>query len=360
MHGIHCTALTCAATATAISLQQDHDDDETEGDLLKQADAVKSSVGVLCAAHQKHVAAGNGDAATKGDIMPNCATGVVECAEPVPEQQQRRLLDALEAFKYKSQTLPLRKRELAAVHSVVTAALAAGTGASVYVHGPAGSGKGVAVLWQIKRPSEEWCKQTDKLQPVLVHLLSHRCTPSAGGAYGAILEELKNNDCFSIGDVGDVAAEAKEQLEAVVFNSDLPRLIVGVHHVEWIAESHADQLQQLFEWSSSSKLILIATGKTELTQILPDLHQVGIVPVKVVLEPYSESDLLAILSARCGSAVQPAVLEMCAKCASGDARRAIKLCELAVELALSCNSSEVTLRHMEQCIRLTKRRVIFY
>jgi Cdc6-like AAA superfamily ATPase len=350
MHGIHHTALTCATTPTAISLQQDHDDDETEGDLLKQADAVKSSVGVLCAA---------ADAAIKGDIVPNCATGVAECAEPVLEQQQRRLLDALEAFKYKSQTVPLRKRELAAVHSVVTAALAAGTGASVHVHGPAGSGKEAAVLWQIKSPSEEWCKQTDKLQPVLVHLLSHRCTPSAGGVYGAILEELKNNDCFSIGDVSDVAAEAKEQLEAVVFNSDLPRLIVGVHRVEYIAESHADQLQQLFEWTSSSKLILIATGKTEL-QILPDLQQVGIVPVKVVLEPYSESDLLAILSDRDGSAVQLAAQEMCAKCASGDARRAIAWCELAVKLALSDNSSEVTLRHMQQCIRLTKRRANFY
>jgi hypothetical protein len=171
------------------------------------------------------------------------------------------------------------------VHSVVTTALAAGTGTSVHVHGPAGSGKEVAVLWQIKSSSEEWCKQTDKLQPVLVRLHPHECTPSTGGAYGAILEELKKNDCFSIGDVSDVAGEAKEQLEAVVLNSDLPRLIVGVHDVERIAESHADQLQQLFEWTSSSKLILIAAGKTELTQILPDLQQVGIVNVKVVLSP---------------------------------------------------------------------------
>jgi hypothetical protein len=87
VHYSNRVSLTCATTPTAISLQQDHDDDETEGDLLKQADAVKSSVGVLCAAHQKHVAAGNGDAATKGDIVPNCATGVAECAEPVLEQQ---------------------------------------------------------------------------------------------------------------------------------------------------------------------------------------------------------------------------------------------------------------------------------
>jgi Cdc6-like AAA superfamily ATPase len=58
--------------------------------------------------------------------------------------------------------------------------------------------------------------------------------------------------------------------------------------------------------------------------------------------------------------VQLAAQEMCAKCASGDAYKASRLCELAVKLALSDNSSEVTLRHMQQRIRLTKRRVSFY
>jgi Cdc6-like AAA superfamily ATPase len=78
------------------------------------------------------------------------------------------------------------------------------------------------------------------------------------------------------------------------------------------------------------------------------------VPAQAEFNAYSESDVVAILSARVGSAVQPAALELCAKHASCNARRAIQLCLAAVQYAdsdITNGSKVVTLIHMEQTIR---------
>jgi hypothetical protein len=53
--------------------------------------------------------------------------------------------------------------------------------------------------------------------------------------------------------------------------------------------------------------------------------------MQVVLDPYTESDIVAILSAKAGLTVQPAVLLLCAKHADGDAYRARYLCLLAMK-----------------------------
>jgi hypothetical protein len=46
-----------------------------------------------------------------------------------------------------------------------------------------------------------------------------------------------------------------------------------------------------------SRLILIIRDGTDLTQTLPGPQQTSVAPIHIVLNPYTESDLVAILSA---------------------------------------------------------------
>jgi Cdc6-like AAA superfamily ATPase len=319
--------------------------------VLKQADCVASSVSTLCTTYKELAGAA---AATKGD-------GFVECTEPVAEQQQLRLMDAFKALKY-SERLRLRKRELAAAHKLVTDAIAAGSGASVLVRGPASSGKWT-VVQQLSDDVIEWCKQHGKPTPVSAYLFD---AEHPAGLYGAVLDKLKEDKRLQIGHVSQVLAEAKKQLEDVVLNtkrsssssSDVPLIVLVVYNT--LRVSPVEQLQPLFKWAHTvgSRLILIGRGGADLTQTPPGQQQTGIEPIQVVLDPYTESDMVAIISARAGAAVQLTGLQLCVKHANGNARRACNLCLQAVKLALSDRnkSSVVTVSHMEQAIRLTKLR----
>eukprot|EP00953_Heterococcus_sp_UTEX-ZZ885_P031661 16593-Heterococcus_DN1.PRE.2 len=325
--------------ATAL-IQQNHDISEPEGDVLKQVEAMEGSVSKLCNAYKE--VATPAVSASKVNAIP---TGVVE--------QWPELQGALAKLKYESEPLLLRERELTAVHRVVTEAIAANTSACVHVHGPTGSGKFTSLLHHFDSPVEEWCKQHSKREPISVSIdCSIGFNPV--GLHGEILEELEHED------ISRIAAEAKKQLEAVVCNNtnrDLPMIVLKLHHLHRLLPKHTDQLEQLFKMTAGSRLILGTDGQADVSLLYPGLQQHSVVPAQVLFAPYAESEIVAILSARCGSAVQPAALKLCAKHASGNAVRALKTCILAVELAVSdCDcSGEVTLRHMRQAVHFVAR-----
>jgi Cdc6-like AAA superfamily ATPase len=83
---------------------------------------------------------------------------------------------------------------------------------------------------------------------------------------------------------------------------------------------------------------------------MPGLQQLGTAPVQVVFNPFPDSDLVAILEDDLDTPVQPAALKLWAKHASGDARRALRLCELTLQWAVSAETG-VTLRLIEQAAR---------
>lgn len=339
-----------------------HDGGETNSDVLKQADTLASSVGMLCDAHQEVTAA----ATIEGDTVPNNPASVAERTEAVAEQQQLQLLKVHDNLRgIGGSKLLLRTHELEAVRRVVTEAIAGHTGISVHVHGPTGSGKWT-LLTQVQDALSEWCEQHNETKPVSIYCFRWN---HPAGLYGSILEKLKQSTQLQseIGTVSETAAEAKKQLEAVVFktsnsssnssSSDEPMIVLQIYDkIEHLVASYAHELQQLYEWANSagSRLILFGRGETDLTHTLPGLQQTGVVPAQVAVNPYTRSDVVAILHALVNPAVQPAALALCGKHASGDAGRACKLCHLAVKLALSACSAEVTLSHMEQAVRFNK------
>jgi Cdc6-like AAA superfamily ATPase len=327
--------------------------------VLKQMGVVVDRVRTMCAKYKQLTTPA---AASKNDIMPGNPDGVAE------QQLQSLLLDAFDKLSNSRPLMPLRELEIAAVHSAVTGAIASDTGTSVYAYGPRGSDEWTALKFGTVNV-HEWCKQHAKPEPVSVDVFATLEHPA--GLYGLILQELNLEDCerLQIGLVPSRAAEAKKKLQRLLFetnqgsssSSKAPMIIVKIHfnhlHKNKI-QSHADQLQQLFEWAHTAgcKLILLADGRTDLAQTLPGLQEHAITPVQVVFNPYTEGDLVARLSAFVDSVVQPAALELCAKHASGDEWCARETCLLAVKLAVSdCDSSsgEVTLGHMKQAVRFT-------
>jgi Cdc6-like AAA superfamily ATPase len=221
------------------------------------------------------------------------------------------------------------------------------------VFGPEGSGKNIALRHQFDSPVKERCKQRDKPEPVSVHLHAFSIKHPAG-LYGEVLEALGHED------ISRIAADAKKQLEAVVSNtnhsssnSHLPMIVLKLFKLNWLRPEHADQLEQLLKMTAGSRLILITVGRTELSQTVPELQQHGVVPVQAEFKCFTDSDIVAILSADSGSVVQPLALELCAKQASGDSYRALELCILAAKLAyIDSNNSckEVTLKHVKQAV----------
>jgi hypothetical protein len=337
-----------AASATVL-LQQEHDVGEIEGDVLKQADAMAGCASRLCIQYKELTAVAA--AASKGDSTTAKSTdGVADHTEPMAVQMFLEEIHNTRVFRdvVCHYSLPLRECEIAAVHTIVTDAIAGNRGASVLVRGPAGSGK-CRALCGVYRPVEAWCEQHGKLVPALGLVHFKDCEGSAG-LYGAILRELKGDKRLQIGEVSEAAAEAKKQLEGVVLNSDVPLIVLELYRVDDLLPEYSDQLQQLFEWTTGSKLILITTAKADLTQTMPGLQQLGTAPVQVVFEPFPDSDLVDMLDEYLDGAMQPAALKLCAKHASGDARRAHRLCELVFKFAESAKT-DITLGLIEQAVR---------
>jgi Cdc6-like AAA superfamily ATPase len=194
------------------------------------------------------------------------------------DQQRLRLQDAIDKLESTTKPLPLRQRELAVVHSAVTEAIAGNTGATVLVRGPAGSGKWT-VVQQLSAALREWCNQHGKPEPVSAYVLfiNH-----LAGLYGEVLQVLKQRN-LPIGDVSEVVAEAKKQLEDVMLDtkrssisSEAPLIVLHLYNaIDTMAASHGEQLQQLFKWAHTAglRLILIVRGETGLTQTWLQTHR---------------------------------------------------------------------------------------
>jgi hypothetical protein len=170
----HCINL--HSSTTAAMLQQDLNIGEVEGDVLKQAGCVASSVSMLCTTYKELAAA----AATKGDTTTaNSTDGVADHTEPMAVQMPLESIYPIRVFRGGtcSASLPLRECEVAEVHSIVTDAIAGNRGASVLVRGPAGSGKYLALCssnWAVK----SWCRQYGKLEPIVTNASLKDCEGS--------------------------------------------------------------------------------------------------------------------------------------------------------------------------------------
>ena len=108
--------------------------------------------------------------------------------------------------------------------------------------------------------------------------------------------------------------EALKQLEELlVYNehssSEEPMIVLTVYR---LAESHKTQLQPLRDLAHAlhSRLILVSELRNS------DLQMQHC----ITLKPYTEKELMSILTARVGTAVQPEALQCCVQKANGNAR----------------------------------------
>jgi AAA domain len=294
--------------------------------------------------------------AAKSDTAPTGADSLVVHPEPVPEQHQQQQQQQLLAAHAKlgniyAKIVLFQKQELTRteVHSAVTAAIASSTGTSVLLRGPGGCGKSTA-LRQVFPDVTDWCKQQAKLRPASVPLSSCDVAEDPAGVYGAILRALM------LTNVSKYTTTAKQQLEALLFktsdsssssSSHVRMIVVRLEGIDFVDKQ---QVKQLLEWAHTDgcRLILIGTAYYDLWQDLPRPQHL------VVLKQFTESDVLAVLTAQAGAAVLRAAYVLCTKYARGDVERARRVCLLATKLALSDHnkSSVVTVSHMEQAVRM--------
>lgn len=101
----------------------------------------------------------------------------------------------------------------------------------------------------------------------------------------------------------------------------------------------------IFQWSklpaSTLALVGVANALDLTDRVLPRLKSKGIVPSLLSFKTYSAADIANILNARAPSAnlsFHPAAIQLCARkvaASTGDIRRALDICRLAVDLAVS-------------------------
>ena len=239
----------------------------------------------------------------------------------------------------------------------------------MYVYGPPSSGKFTALLYPFERTLRKWCTKQGQHQPVSAWLYPSEARANPAGVYGAVLKSLQEKHLV-LDDVSTKVAEAKQQLQELISrdkrnssSSAGPMILLNIHNVHEFSKSHAQQLQQLFEMTVGSRLILIACGQLDLAQTLSglQLQQNSIRPVQVEFKAFTESNLMALLDLWVGDAMQVPARELCAKACSGSANAAEKISLYTLNLALSegksCN--QVTLNHMQQAVRLYELGVSF-
>jgi hypothetical protein len=323
-------------------------------------------VNILTAAAERALKTAADDESIAAAAVIACDVSGDDAIEPKePEQQQPRprLMAARAALSKPYYTMSVREEVSTAVCSVITAAIAAGTGNSVYLHGPAGSGKFSTLLPGFD--VDGWCKQNSKPKPIDQFFDSvHLAEPSI---YGTILDALRIEgiDGMPLGELEP--AEARKQLETELFatkdgsSSDkVPMIVLRIDCLDEVASELPLEVQQLFAWARMPRcrLVLIGTGSADLQQVLPDLQKHDISPVQVVMDLYTESELMSKLETYVGAAVRPQELKLCATRCGSEVETVYKLCKVAVELAFSdsCNSSSdiVTAAHMIQAVQIVE------
>lgn len=241
-------------------------------------------------------------------------------------------------------TLPCREEQFADIYYFLDSKLEEGTGGCMYISGVPGTGKTATVNDVLKSIADQGYKyQTIEVNGMKIsepkhiysliykHLEGKKVTPD----HGALL-------------LGEYFG--KHEKQSIV-------LIVDELDLLWTRKQHV--MYNLFDWPNraNSKLVVLAIANT---MDLPERMLMNRVAsrlglTRMTFQPYTHKELLEIINSRVveTEAFAPEAVMLAARkvaAASGDARRALDMCRLALDIAEKDSSGLVGSGHIQQSI----------
>lgn len=233
--------------------------------------------------------------------------------------------------------LPCRETEFDTVHSHLEAAIAAGTGACIYISGTPGTGKTATVREVVA--SLQAAVAEEQLDDFYFVEINGMKVTDPHQSYSLLWEALKGDRVSS--------AHALELLERE-FTTPSPRrvpCVVLMDELDQLVTRNQGVMYNFFNWPQlrHSRLIVLAVANTmdlpERTLSNKISSRLGL--TRITFPGYTHTQLMTIIQSRLEGAGNNVIVEADAiqfasrkvAAVSGDARRALDVCRRAVEIA---------------------------
>lgn len=218
---------------------------------------------------------------------------------------------------------------------------------SLYISGPAGTGKSVSVNYVINELSKDF-----KFKYININCMNFNVSTSI---YGKISSELNLKGCTNSSEIGNHFCKSSSR--------SLMSIIV-LDEIDQLESKSQEVLHSIFEWPTleNSKLILvgIANALDFTTRTLTRLARLGLSPaLEMNFQPYNKEQIVSIIQDRINNVInkdeiiiKPAAIQLCARkvsACSGDIRKALDVCRRAIDLAqaneISVSPLKITTEH---------------
>ncbi|RWS23184.1 hypothetical protein B4U80_13423 [Leptotrombidium deliense] len=221
-----------------------------------------------------------------------------------------------------------RESEFRQLQHLIGGHLQSKNSTSIYISGAPGTGKSVCINNVVKL-----LKNTHSFKFMKMNAMNFR---NSNALFSHIADELK------------LSYSSKTQSVAAIekFIKQLKQpLLLIVDEIDNLVEKHQEALYTIFDWSrvAAKNVIVVGIANTLdfTSRVLPRFHFLKEQRVKEIhFTPYTKDQIKQIIesrlsSLRCKNLIKPLAVEMIARKVSshsGDARKALNLCEKAIEL----------------------------
>ncbi|XP_045783859.1 origin recognition complex subunit 1-like isoform X2 [Maniola jurtina] len=262
---------------------------------------------------------------------PQSGTRRIITSQLTPTLQKRaHPIENIDKFIIENKALPGRESQLREIFTFVKNKLLHGTSGCMYISGVPGTGKTATVDFALKALKEE--QELPEFQLVQVNGMM---IGKPRQAYVNIYKQLTGESV-----VWEQACDLLEKRFTNPGPRSTPTVLV-VDELDALCNRRQDVIYSIMEWATHNTALLTVLAIAN-TIDLPEralkprvASRLGI--TRLSFNPYSRTQLQCIVATRLvGAKITPDALQLIARkvaVVSGDARRAISLCERALELA---------------------------